>query len=317
MVGRDVGSGSALIGRWSPCDDTNDESGATRRARRAVWDDLRVTAPPPPSAPFRRDLLDGRRALVSGGGTGLGKAIATGLAAAGAHVTIAARRLEPLEEAAADIIERTGGSVDVDQVDIRDLDTVTALADRRADVDVLVNNAGGQFPQKARDYSPNGWRSVVDLNLNGTWNMTQAFGSRMLEAGGGTICQIVATVGRGMPGIAHSAAARAGVVELTRTLSYEWGPRVRVNCVAPGQFRTDAYDDTYEDGVGDGYVDQPLPHVGHVDDVANAVVFLVSPASRFVTGETLFVDGGLINQGPMSALPPGGYPERELPSPGI
>lgn len=265
--------------------------------------------------PFSTTLLDGRRALVTGGGTGIGKAIATGLAMAGAEVVIAARRQETLDEAAAEIGAATGRAVQTDLVDIRNLDTVTALAERHTDIDILVNNAGGQFPQKARDFSPNGWRTVIDLNLNGTWNMTQAFGNMMLDARGGSICNIVATVGRGIPGIAHSASARAGVVELSKTLAYEWGPLVRVNCVAPGQFRTDAYDSTYEDGVGDGFIEQPLPHVGHVSDIANAAVFLVSPAARFITGETIYVDGGLTVQGPMSALPPGGYPERDATPP--
>lgn len=264
--------------------------------------------------PFSPDLLAGRTALVSGGGTGLGKAIATGLAQVGAAVVIAARRQEVLDATAAELRASTGADVSTDVVDIRDVESVTALASRHPDVDLLVNNAGGQFPQKARDFSPNGWRTVVDLNLNGTWNMTQAFGDRMLDGDGGTICQIVATVGRGIPGIAHSASARAGVIELTRTLAYEWGPKVRLNCVAPGQFRTEAYGDTYAEGVGDGFVDQPLPHVGDVTDIANAVTFLVSPAARFITGEVLFVDGGLIVQGPMSALPRGGYPEREEPA---
>jgi NAD(P)-dependent dehydrogenase (short-subunit alcohol dehydrogenase family) len=86
--------------------------------------------------------------------------------------------------------------------------------------------------------------------------------------------------------------------------------------VAPGQFRTEAYDNTYEEGVGSGFDQQPLPMLGEVDDIANSVTFLVSPAARFVTGETLYVDGGLIHQGPMSALPDGGYPERNEPSPG-
>ncbi len=261
-------------------------------------------------------LLAGRTALVTGGGTGIGRAIAEGLARAGAGVVIAARRVEPLTEAAHEIEAITGHPVAVDQVDIRDLDTVAALAERHPTVDLLVNNAGGQFPQKARDFSPNGWRTVIDLNLHGTWNMTQAFGNLMLDADGGTICNIVATVGRGIPGIAHSASARAGVVELTRTLAYEWGPKVRVNCVAPGQFRTDAYEHTYDDGVGDGYVEQPLPHVGHVADIANAATYLASPLARFVTGELLHVDGGLTVQGPMSALPPDGYPERTAPPTG-
>jgi citronellol/citronellal dehydrogenase len=264
---------------------------------------------------FAPDLLAGRKALVTGGGTGIGKAVASGLARVGADVVVAARRREPLDAAAEEIEAFTGRPVGVDLVDIRDVESVAALADHHGDVDILVNNAGGQFPQKARDFSPNGWRSVIDLNLHGTWNMTQAFGNRMLDAAGGSICQIVATVGRGIPGIAHSASARAGVVELSRTIAYEWGPKVRVNCVAPGQFRTDAWDNTYEAEVGAGYVEQPLPHQGHVTDIAHAVVFLVSPAARFITGELLHVDGGLTVQGPMSALPPGGYPERGEPPP--
>ena len=265
---------------------------------------------------FHPELLAGRTALVTGGGSGIGKAIATGLAAVGATVTIAARRRERLDDAAAEIAAATGRAVAVDLVDIRDVEAVAALAGRHGAVDILVNNAGGQFPQKARDFSPKGWRSVIDLNLHGTWNMTQAFGNAMLDGNGGVICQIIATVGRGMPGIAHSAAARAGVLELTRTLAYEWGPKVRLNCVAPGQFRTDAFQSTYDDEVGHGYVEQPLPQLGEVTDIANAVTFLVSPAARFVTGEVLHVDGGLIIQGPISALPPGGYPERLEPSPG-
>ena len=272
----------------------------------------RVEAP----SPFAPDLLARRRALVTGGGTGIGRAVALGLAQAGADVVIAARRKDVLDIAAADIMSITGRRVAVDLVNIRDVDAVHQLAERHSDVDIVVNTAGGQFPTKARDLSPNGWRSVIDLNLNGTWNMTQAFGNRMLDGAGGTIVQIIATISRGIPGIAHSAAARAGVLELTRTLAFEWGPKVRLNCVAPGQFRTDGWDKTYADGVGDGVGQQPIPHAGHVSDIANAVVFLASPASRFVTGEVLFVDGGLILQGPMSALPEGGYPERNLPDNG-
>ena len=260
---------------------------------------------------YNDKLLDGREAVVTGGATGLGRAIAIGLAQVGAKVTIVSRQEEVLRQTAEEISNQTGKEVCYDMVDIRDIESVAHLSDRHKNVNILVNNAGGQFPQKARDFSPNGWRSVIDLNLNGTWNMTQAFGNNMLEGEGGSICQIIATVGRGIPGIAHSASARAGVLELSRTLAFEWGPKVRVNCVAPGQFRTEAFDSTYDDGVGDGFVDQPIPSIGDVSDVANGVIFLVSSAARFITGEVLYVDGGLILQGPMSALPVDGYPERK------
>ena len=258
---------------------------------------------------FVIDLLADRTALVTGGGTGLGFAIAEGLSAVGARVVIAARRVERLEAAAELITQRTGNPVDVDVVDIRDRATVEALAGRHQ-VDILVNNAGGQFPQKARDFSPNGWSSVIDLNLNGTWAMTQVFGNQMLDGGGGTIVQIVAIVGRGLPGIAHSAAARAGVVELTRTLAFEWGPKVRVNAVAPGAFRTEGWESTYDDEVGQDMSGVPLPYPGRPDDIANAVVFLASPAASYITGVCLPVDGGHVLHGPISALPPDGYPER-------
>ena len=260
---------------------------------------------------YNEELLVGKTALVTGGATGLGRAIALGLSRVGAKVVIVSRQEEVLINAAKEISDEAGREVSYDVVDIRNVESVEQLSHRHANIDILVNNAGGQFPQKARDFTPNGWRSVIDLNLNGTWNMTQAFGNKMLEGAGGSICQIIATVGRGIPGIAHSASARAGVLELSRTLAFEWGPKVRVNCVAPGQFRTDAFDSTYEDGVGDGFVEQPLPDIGDVSDIANGVIFLVSSAARFITGEILYVDGGLILQGPMSALPADGYPERK------
>lgn len=260
-------------------------------------------------SPFAPGLLAGQNALVTGGGTGLGRAIAEGLAAAGARVVIAARRIERLEVAAEEIAAATGATVVADVVDIRDRATVEALASRHQ-VDILINNAGGQFPQKARDYSPNGWRSVIDLNLNGTWTMTQVFGNQMLDGAGGNIVQIVAIVGRGLPGIAHTGAARAGVVELSRTLAYEWGPKVRVNCVAPGAFKTEGWESTYDEQVGADMSGVPLPYPGRPSDIANSVVFLASPAAAYITGACLYVDGGHVLHGAISALPPGSYPER-------
>lgn len=262
---------------------------------------------------FSNSALADRTALVTGGGTGLGRSIAERLASIGARVVIASRRGDILEQAAQEIRTATGADVVTDLVDIRDRESVEALAGRH-EVDILVNNAGGQFPQKARDFSPNGWRSVVDLNLNGTWSMSQVFGDQMLDADGGVIIQIVAIVGRGIPGMAHSAAARAGVIELTRTLAFEWGPKVRLNCVAPGAFHTDGWNKTYDPEVGSDMSAVPLPYPGTPDDIANAVAFLASPAAAYITGQTLYVDGGHGLQGTMSALPPGGYPERDLPA---
>ncbi len=267
-----------------------------------------------PTRCFAKDLLAGKRALVSGGGTGIGRAIAFALAHSGADLLIAGRRSEVLEATASEIHGETGRDVQTASVDIRNLESVAALAglvaERYGQLDILVNNAGGQFPQKARDFSPNGWRAIIDLNLNGTWNMTQAFGTQMLDGRGGSICQITMTAGRGNPGIAHSGAARAGVAELCRSLSYEWGPKVRLNCVAPGSVETPGFEATYDADVLADIADTPLPHPGTVEDIANGVVFLVSPAGRFITGETLFIDGGVSRYGSNQALNADQFPER-------
>ncbi|MGI9604009.1 MAG: SDR family oxidoreductase [Acidimicrobiales bacterium] len=253
--------------------------------------------------------MAGQTALVTGGGTGLGLSTATALARAGADLVLAARRTDVLDEAATGLRD-LGAEVDTAFVDLRDQESVVALAERFDDIDILVNNAGGQFPQRARDFSPNGWRTVVDLNLNGTWAMTQAFGDKMLDRGAGIICQIVMVAGRGFPGLAHSAAARAGVMEMTRTVAFEWGPSVRLNCVAPGPISTQGFDDTYDPTITTKMSGIPLGRMGVALDVANAVVFLCSPAAGFITGEVLYVDGGQNVQGPISALPRSEFHER-------
>jgi citronellol/citronellal dehydrogenase len=268
---------------------------------------------------FNPELLAGKLALVTGGGTGIGRATAFALARAGADLILAARQQPPLTETAAAINAETGRSVRVMPVDIRDLTTVSALAkqisDRWGQVDILVNNAGGQFPQAAADYSPNGWRTIIDLNLNGTWNMTQAIGKQMLNGQGGVICNITMTVGRGNPGIAHSGAARAGVGELTRSLSYEWGPKVRINCLGPGAIVTPGMESTYDDDVLADIGETPIPQPGTPEDIANGVVFLVSPAGRFITGETLMIDGGVSRYGSNQALKPSDFPHRRTLGP--
>jgi len=247
-------------------------------------------------------ILDGKVALVTGGSRGIGRMIAEGFIAQGATVYISSRKADVCDTVASELGPKC---ISLPQ----DVSTVagckalaSAFAGAESRLDILVNNAGGQFPQPAEDFSPNGWRSIIDLNLNGTWNMTQALGRQMLDGRGGTICNIVMTVGRGNPGIAHSGAARAAVTELTRSLSFEWGPKVRINCVGPGSVVTEGFEGTYDDDVLDDIADTPIPHPGTVQDIANGVVFLVSPAGRFITGETLMIDGGVSRYGSNQAL---------------
>ncbi len=245
---------------------------------------------------FSSELMKGKTVLVTGGGTGLGREIAQQLAEAGADLLLAARQVERLESAATEIRESTNRKVAIQPVNIRERDTVEALADyatrELGRIDVLVNNAGGQFPQAARAFSEKGWKAVIDTNLNGTWNMIQVFGNQMLDGDGGTITNVIAVVGRGFPGIAHTAAARAGVLELSRTLAIEWGPSVRINCVAPGAIATEGFNNTYDPAIAGLAKGVPLERFGTRREIADAVVFLSSPAASYITGEVLYVAGG-------------------------
>ncbi len=264
--------------------------------------------PPPPAKirVFHPELLVGQRALVSGGGTGIGRVIAQHLAEAGSDLVLAARHVDRLQQAAAEIHASTGRQVDAAYVNIRDRATVEALgalvAERWGQVDMLVNNAGGQFAQRAREYTPKGWNAVIETNLTGTWNMIQVLGAQMLDGRGGSITNIIAVVGRGFPGIAHTAAARAGVLELSRTLASEWGPKVRVNCVAPGPIQTEAFTIAYDPNVEEMAAGMPIARFGSPDEVAYATVFLASPAAAWITGEVLYVAGGQQIQGRVQAL---------------
>lgn len=238
-----------------------------------------------------------RVCLVSGGGTGIGRAIAQELASLGATVVICGRRLEPLEKTASDLRE-TGGKISAKTCDIRDDDAVAQLfahiAEEHGRLDVLVNNAGGQFPAPALTLSNKGFDAVVRNNLSGTWKMTLAAATKlMVPQRYGHIVNITADVRNGFPGMVHTGAARAGVQNMTKTLSIEWAQHgIRINCVAPGIIATDALAD-YPDALREGSRrSTPLRRFAHPAEVAHLVVYLASEYSDFVTGQTFRIDGG-------------------------
>jgi NAD(P)-dependent dehydrogenase (short-subunit alcohol dehydrogenase family) len=186
---------------------------------------------------------------------------------------------------------------------------VAATIDRFGRLDTVVNNGGGQFPQDAIDFSVKGWKAVIDTNLNGPWYMMQSAAKAWRDRGEpGSIVNIVATIWRGMPQVAHTTAARAGVIYLSKTLATEWAPlRIRVNCIAPGAIETSGLN-VYPDGAVDSFAQtNPMKRLGDVQDVAEAVVYMSAASGKFVTGETLVVDGGHTCWGDSEW--PGGKPE--------
>jgi NAD(P)-dependent dehydrogenase (short-subunit alcohol dehydrogenase family) len=262
---------------------------------------------------FRPDLLQGKVYLVSGGGSGMGRGMAYLLARLGAEVMICGRRAEKLEETAAGVLKHVGREIGTHAMTIRDPEQVEALVattyERFGRLDTLVNNGGGQFPQAALDFSVKGWNAVIDTNLNGTWYMMQATARQWRDRKQpGSIVNIVATVERGMPQVAHTCAARAGVIYLTKTVATEWAPlKIRVNCVAPGAIATEGLN-VYPDGAAEKFAQtNPMRRLGDVFDVAEAVVYLSAESGKFVTGETLLVDGGHSSWGDTEW--PGGKPD--------
>ena len=274
-----------------------------------LTDEQLATAP----LAYRNDLLQGQTCLVSGGGSGLGRAMAYVLTRLGANVMICGRRAEKLAETAAGIRQHLGREIATQAMTIREPEQVEALIEatyaRFGRLDTLVNNGGGQFPQDALDYSVKGWLAVIDTNLNGTWYMMQAAARRWRDLGvAGNIVNIVANVWRGMPQVAHTCAARAGVIYLSKSVSTEWAPLgIRVNCVSPGSIATDGLN-VYDRSAAEQFkYSNPMHQFGDGLDIAQAVVYLSTPSTaKFITGEVLVVDGGNSQTGDTW---PGGIPE--------
>ena len=250
---------------------------------------------------FRNGLFEGRVALVTGGGSGIGLVTARELAALGAKVAICGRKTEKIDQALATLREDgipeeslLGGGCD-----IRDPEAVAtfvgSVLDKLGRIDILVNNAGGQFPSPAEGMSPKGWEAVIRNNLNGTFYMTREVATRaMIPQKSGRIVNVTAMVVRGFPGMSHTGAARAGVENLTKSLAVEWAAHnIRVNAVAPGNnIRSSGTAQYGEEMLEVTRRATPMKRLGTPDEIARVIVFLASDANDFVTGQVWGVDGG-------------------------
>lgn len=254
---------------------------------------------------FAPDLFAGKTALVTGGGRGIGKRIALAFARLGAQVVIAGRNAETLASTSGEISD-IGARCLALTVNIREVEQVEDLVSKALSefdgIDFLVNNAGGQFPARPSEITDGGWRAVVDLNLNGTWNMCSRVGPLMALNGYGSIVNIVHVYAleRGAPPFAHSGAARAGVVNLTKSLAYHYAQnKVRVNALAPGFVATTGLREhefkplQREDFESTALTDVPAGRFAEPDEVAAVTLFLCSPAAAYITGTTIVADGAL------------------------
>ena len=253
------------------------------------------------TVPFRTDLLKDQIAVVTGGGTGIGRGIALALATVGAKVVVTSRKEENLRRVA-DEIRSAGGTAEAIPCNVRDSDAVEqmfAQVDERLGTPrLLVNNAGATFTVDAEKLTPNGFRAVVETDIFGTFFCCQSFGRRAIERGtGGAIVNITSTSpNTGNPGRIHGGAGKAGVESIMKSLAVEWGPHgIRSNSVAPGYVPSEGVNRATladETRLAERAASAPLRRNGEIEDIAWATVFLLSDAANYVTGCTLVVDGG-------------------------
>ena len=248
--------------------------------------------------------LAGKTAIVTGGGTGIGKSIAIEFARAGADVALCSRKVEHLEPVAKEIAALGRRTFTV-AVDVRQEDQVKGIVDRAVSefgkLDIMVNNAGASFRAKPEDISINGWNTVVQINLNGVFLGCKWAGKHMLERGQGVIINIASIAGvYGSTMMSHYGASKSAVITLTRELAMAWGRKgIRVNCIAPGPIVTEGYVDVLKKGGPDGekayqaIADRVgIGRWGKVEEIAYPAVFLASDAAAFIQGETIVIDGG-------------------------
>lgn len=246
---------------------------------------------------FAPGMMEGKRVVVSGGGTGIGKATALLFARLGADVAICGRREELLENAADLIGDTTGRKVMKRVFNIRDADAVERFIadahDELGGIDILINNAGGQYVQDSVDLSRKGWSSVIETNLTGTWWMMQEAAKQWIaRKQPGSIINVVCVVERGCPQVVHTCASRAGVIYASKSVAVEWAPhKIRVNCLAPGATRTEGFRQYPEENL-DQFYQNPMRATSDAFEMAETMVYMSSPAAAFMTGELVALDGG-------------------------
>jgi citronellol/citronellal dehydrogenase len=256
---------------------------------------------PEPSRIFAPELLEGQVCVVSGAGSGLGRETAFELARLGAVVVGCGRRIEPLEETV-EAVRGLGGEAECEALDIREDEAVDAfvegIVERHGRLDVLVNNAGGQFLSPAEAISPKGFRTVIELNVQGTWHMTHAAATKaFMPQGSGKVVNVTLSPHHGMPGMVHSGAARAAVENMTRTLSVEWARfGIRLVALAAGQFDTETLRTKYPPEVTKSVPRTvPAQRLGAPEEMAWMVAYLASPAGDFHSGSVITIDGARDN----------------------
>ncbi|AXQ29623.1 SDR family oxidoreductase [Solimonas sp. K1W22B-7] len=249
---------------------------------------------------FRSDLFAGQTIVVTGGGSGIGRCTAHELAALGAHVVIAGRKLEKLEKTAAEIAE-DGGQASMQAFDIRDEDAVKeavkAILAARGAIHGLVNNAGGQYPAPLASIGKKGWEAVVANNLTGGFLVAREVYNQWMKKNGGAIVNMLADMWGGMPNMGHSGAARAGMLSFTETAAMEWASSgVRVNAVAPGFVASsgmDHYDPAFQAEIIPKLGGEvPMQRMAEEAEVSSAIVWLLSEGAAYVTGNCIKIDGG-------------------------
>jgi citronellol/citronellal dehydrogenase len=248
---------------------------------------------------LRAGLFEGKLAVVTGGGSGIGRCTAHELAALGAKLVVVGRKVEKLDRVVAEIAE-DGGQAEAVALDIRDEDAVraavAAVVARHGPIDCLVNNAGGQFPSPLAAISKRGFEAVVATNLTGGFLLMREAFVQSMSKHGGAIVNMLADMRNGMPGMGHSGAARAGMENLTMTAAFEWAyAGVRVNAVAPGWIASSGMDNYGPEmrGVIQGLAKHvPMKRLGLEAEVSSAICFLLSEAAAFITGAILPIDGG-------------------------